>query len=179
MSEFDFDILEYETRLASAQKLMQRERLDAILITSEDHFRYFTGFNSPTWANLTRPRYAVLPSQGDIVLIIPTSNIEIARRTSWVRDVRTWISPQPEDDGISLVRDAIRSIPSRYGRVGAELGSESRLTMPVRGFSAAGARDIYQRICRRISLAARAADAKVCGRGGEDAGDWSDRILCI
>lgn len=134
MSEFDFEVVEYETRLASAQKLMQRERFDAILITSEDHFRYFTGFNSPTWANLTRPRYAVLPSQGDIVLVIPTSNTEIARRTSWVRDVRTWISPQPEDDGISLVRDAIRSVPSRYGRVGAELGAESRLTMPVGDF---------------------------------------------
>jgi Xaa-Pro dipeptidase len=55
-------------------------------------------------------------------------------RTSWVRDVRTWISPQPNDDGISLLRGAIRSVPSRYGRVGAELGPESRLTMPAGDF---------------------------------------------
>jgi Xaa-Pro dipeptidase len=134
VSEFDFEVVEYETRLASAQKLMRRERLDAILITSEDHFRYFTGFNSPTWANLTRPRYAVLPSHGEIVLIIPTSNAEIAVRTSWVRDVRTWVSPQPNDDGISLLRDAIKSVTGRYDRVGAELGPESRLTMPAGDF---------------------------------------------
>lgn len=134
MSEFDFEVIEYENRLEAAQRLMRRDRLDAILITSEDHFRYFTGFNSPTWVNLTRPRYAVLPYQGDIILIIPTSNTEIALRTSWVRDVRTWISPQPEDDGISLLCDAIRSVPSRYGRVGAELGPESRLTMPAGDF---------------------------------------------
>src|SRR5688572_12820019 len=106
MSEFDFEVVEYENRLEAAQRLMQRDRLDAILITSEDHFRYFTGFNSPTWVNLTRPRYAVLPCQGEIILIIPTSNTEIALRTSWVRDVRSWISPQPNDDGISLLRDA-------------------------------------------------------------------------
>lgn len=134
VTEFDFELVEYENRLASAQKLMRRERLDAILITSEDHFRYFTGFNSPTWVNLTRPRYAVLPSQGEIILIIPTSNTEIALRTSWVRDVRTWISPRPDDDGISLLRDAIKNVPSRYGRIGAELGPESRLTMPVGDF---------------------------------------------
>jgi Xaa-Pro dipeptidase len=134
MSEFDFEVVEYENRLEAAQRLMQRDRLDAILITSEDHFRYFTGFNSPTWVNLTRPRYAVLPCRGEIILIIPTSNTEIALRTSWVRDVRTWISPQPNDDGISLLLDAIRSIPSRYGRVGAELGPESRLTMPAGDF---------------------------------------------
>lgn len=134
MSVFDFEVAEYENRLAAAQRLMQRDHLDAILITSEDHFRYFTGFNSPTWVNLTRPRYAVLPCQGDIVLIIPTSNTEIALRTSWVRDVRTWISPQPDDDGISLLRDAIRNVPRRFGRVGAELGPESRLTMPAGDF---------------------------------------------
>ncbi|ESZ08018.1 hypothetical protein X735_30620 [Mesorhizobium sp. L2C085B000] len=134
MSEFDFEVVEYENRLEAAQTLMLRDRLDAILITSEDHFRYFTGFNSPTWVNLTRPRYAVLPCQGEIILIIPTSNSEIALRTSWVRDVRTWISPRPEDDGISLLRDAISSVPLRYGRVGAELGPESRLTMPAGDF---------------------------------------------
>ncbi|TIX41571.1 MAG: aminopeptidase P family protein, partial [Mesorhizobium sp.] len=134
MSEFEFEISEYEARLASAQKLMHRERLDAILITSEDHFRYFTGFHSPTWVNLTRPRYAVLPSRGDIILIVPTSNAEMTRRTSWVRDVRMWVSPRPEDDGISLVRDAIRSVSSGHGRIGAELGAESRLTMPAGDF---------------------------------------------
>jgi Xaa-Pro dipeptidase len=134
MSDFDFGVVEYENRLEAAQRLMQRDRLDAILITGEDHFRYFTGFNSPTWVNLTRPRYAVLPCQGEITLIIPTSNTEIASRTSWVRDVRSWIAPQPADDGISLLRDAIRCVPRRYGRVGAELGPESRLTMPVGDF---------------------------------------------
>ncbi|WP_161808140.1 Xaa-Pro peptidase family protein [Mesorhizobium sp. 1M-11] len=134
MSEFEFEVGEYEARLAAAQKLMHRERLDAILITSEDHFRYFTGFHSPTWVNLTRPRYAVLPSRGDIILIVPTSNTEMTRRTSWVRDVRMWVSPRPEDDGISLVRDAIRSVSGRHGRVGAELGPESRLTMPAGDF---------------------------------------------
>jgi Xaa-Pro dipeptidase len=134
MKELEFDIAEYESRLAQAQEAMQKHRLDAVLITSEDHFRYFTGFHSPTWSNLTRPRYAVIPRAGNIILIVPTSNTTIVERTCWISDIRTWTSPQPEDDGISLVRDAIRQVPKTYGRVGAELGAESRLTMPVGDF---------------------------------------------
>jgi Xaa-Pro dipeptidase len=134
MCKFEFEVSEYERRLSVAQTLMEQHKLDAIVITSEDHFRYFTGFHSPTWTNLTRPRYAVLPRKGEIVLIIPTSNTIIAERTSWVGDVRSWIAPQPQDDGISLLRDAIKGTSGRYNRVGAELGPESRITMPVGDF---------------------------------------------
>jgi len=138
MSKFEFEVSEYERRLAAAQKSMEQRRLDAIVITSEDHFRYFTGFHSPTWVNLTRPRYAVLPREGEIILIIPTSNTIIAERTSWVRNLRTWVAPRPDDDGISLLCDAIKTVSGRYGRVGAELGPESRLTMPAGDFMRLG-----------------------------------------
>jgi Xaa-Pro aminopeptidase len=132
--KLEFEVSEYEHRLAAAQNSMAQRRLDAIVITSEDHFRYFTGFHSPTWVNLTRPRYAVLPRKGEMILIIPTSNIMIAERTSWVNDVRSWIAPRPDDDGISLLCNAIREVSGRHGRVGAELGPESRLTMPAGDF---------------------------------------------
>lgn len=138
MGKFEFEVSEYERRLAAAQKSMEQRQLDAIVITSEDHFRYFTGFHSPTWVNLTRPRYAVLPRKGEIILIIPTSNTIIAERTSWVRDVRSWVAPRPDDDGISLLRDAIKEVSGRYSSVGAELGPESRLTMPVGDFMRLG-----------------------------------------
>jgi Xaa-Pro aminopeptidase len=45
-----------------------------------------------------------------------------------------WVAPCPEDDGISLLRDAVRQVARTYGRIGAELGPESRLTMPVGDF---------------------------------------------
>lgn len=134
MKELEFEVSEYERRLSAIQKAMHTDRLDAILITSEDHFRYFTGWHSPTWSNLTRPRYAVLPRVGPMVLIVPLSNTIISERTSWVTDVRTWIAPCPADDGITLLRDAIREVPRVHGRIGAELGAESRLTMPVGDF---------------------------------------------
>ncbi len=38
---------EYEARMAAARALMEVQQLDALLITSEPNFRYFTGDTAP------------------------------------------------------------------------------------------------------------------------------------
>ena len=126
---------EHRARVAAAQERMAGERLDALFITSEDNYRYLTGFNAPVWQNLTRPRYCVVPAKGEPILIIPTGNAVIAHRSAeWIRDVRTWVAPQPEDDGVSLAIDALEECAGPHRRVGAELGRESRVTMPIGDF---------------------------------------------
>jgi Xaa-Pro dipeptidase len=125
---------EYRARYARIQESMQTARLDALLITSEDNYRYVTGFNSPTWVNLARPRYAVIPQEGAPCVIVPTTNVPVVRTTSWIADLRSWVSPNPADDGVSLAVEALKSAGSRFGRIGAELGPQSRLTMPVGDF---------------------------------------------
>jgi Xaa-Pro aminopeptidase len=129
-----FPTSEYETRLAKLQQVMAKADLDAAVFTSEDNYRYLTGFYSPTWINLTRPRFCIVPRAGDPVIIIPANNDIIAEQTSWVRDVRTWVSPNPVDDGVTMLVDAIRACLGKSNRIGLELGPESRLTMPVGDF---------------------------------------------
>ena len=53
---------------------------------------------------------------------------------TWIDDIRSWSSPQPEDDGISLLLSSIRELPRRYARLGVPLGAESHLRMPARDF---------------------------------------------
>ena len=125
---------EYRARVATIQKAMARERLDALLITSEDNYRYITGFNSPTWHNLTRPRYCIVPLAGDPTVVVPANNTAIVEETSWVKDVKWWIAPCPADDGVTLTVEALKARAGRFNRVGAELGPQSRLTMPVGDF---------------------------------------------
>ena len=67
---------EHRARIAATQERMAEQRLDALLITSEDNYRYLTGFNAPVWQNLTRPRYCIVPPKGDPVLIIPTGDLK-------------------------------------------------------------------------------------------------------
>ena len=54
--------------------------------------------------------------------------------TTWMTDIRTWPAPRPDDDGVTTVADALKSGTSRFARIGAELGPESRLGFPVDDF---------------------------------------------
>lgn len=125
---------EYRARLARIQEGMAKRELDALLVTSEDNYRYITGFDSPTWYNLTRPRYCIVPSKGEPSVIVPSNNVEAIEETTWIKDIRSWVSPCPEDDGVTLTVDALKASAGTFNRVGAELGAQSRLTMPVGDF---------------------------------------------
>lgn len=52
--ERGFARAEFEARAERAQALMTEAGLDAMLVTSEQHVRWFTGFDSQFWASPTR-----------------------------------------------------------------------------------------------------------------------------
>ena len=60
-----FPTAEYEARIAAARALMEVQQLDAMLITSEANFRYFTGDTAPAPFQITRPKFFVLPLKGE------------------------------------------------------------------------------------------------------------------
>ncbi len=128
-----FLLTEFEQRLARAQECMGELELDAILLTTEAEVRYFTGFLTQFWESPTRPWFVVLPLDGKPIAIIPGIGAAGMRET-WVEDIRTWSSPQPDDDGVSLVTEALKEQVGRFGRLGASLGPESHLRMPTQNF---------------------------------------------
>jgi len=113
---------------------MDEARLDALFLTTPANWRYLTGFSSQTWAVITRHRFLIIPAKGDPIIVCPRTNLIAVRETTWVNDVRIWEAPNPADDGVSLMVDALRSLAGRHGRIGAELGPESRLGFPVGDF---------------------------------------------
>ncbi|QRM32262.1 Xaa-Pro peptidase family protein [Microvirga sp. VF16] len=125
-----FGIEEFRTRVSRAQALMAETALDGLLLTSMDNIRYFVGIDSTFWESYTRPWFLLVPASGEPIAIVPGIGESVVRQT-WITDVRTWPSPRPHDEGTSLVTQAISNLKRRYGRVGAELGSEMRLMMPV------------------------------------------------
>ena len=131
--ERGFPRAEFEARLERARALMGDHELDGLLVTSEQHVRYFTGFDSQFWASPTRPWFVIVPREGALIAVIPEIGGPVMAKT-WVEDIRTWPAPVPEDDGVSLVCDALSSLPRRFGRIGAELGPEMVLRMPAADF---------------------------------------------
>ncbi len=128
-----FSPQEFELRLLRAQKIMFKNRLDAIFVTTPANFRYFTGFDSQFWESPTRPWFLVIPIDGKPIAVVPDIG-ESYLTSSWLDDVRTWPSPHPEDDGISLLAETVEELPKRFKQIGAELGREMCLRMPIIDF---------------------------------------------
>ncbi|MGX9355131.1 M24 family metallopeptidase [Roseobacteraceae bacterium S113] len=127
--ERGFPVTEFETRVAKAQAMMSRDKLDALLFMTEREFTYFAGFQSCFWQSPTRPWFLVIPADGKPVAVIPSIGAH-ALSLSWIDDLRVWASPNPEDEGISLLADTLKEMATRHGRIGVPLGPETHLRMP-------------------------------------------------
>ncbi|MDP6727314.1 MAG: Xaa-Pro peptidase family protein [Gammaproteobacteria bacterium] len=125
-----FDISEYENRLDSIQRLMHSQKMDAILLTTQVDIEYYTGFKTQFFQSPTRPWYVLIPSDNKPKAIIPTIG-ESGMRQTWLDDIRTWTSPNPKDDGISLLLATIKSLTSKYKCLGVPKSQESTLRMPL------------------------------------------------
>jgi Xaa-Pro aminopeptidase len=121
---------EFETRVERAQRIMRRNELDAVFVTTPPNVRYFTGFDSQFWESPTRPWFVVVPLSGEPIAVIPEIGAPEMALT-WVKDIRAWPAPMPEDDGVSLLKETLDALPRRFERIGAELGREMSLRMPV------------------------------------------------
>jgi len=128
-----FTQAEFEIRTERAQCMMRDLEVDAMLLTTEPHVRYLSGFFTQFWHSPTRPWFLLVPLSGKPVAVIPTIGVTGMQQT-WVDDIRSWSSPQPQDDGISLLLSAIRELPRRFGRLGMTLGIESHLRMPANDY---------------------------------------------
>lgn len=125
-----FDIAEFEHRAQRAQAHMREHQLDALLLTSPPNFRYFSGFDSQFWESPTRPWFLIVPVDRPCIAVVPEIGAPVFE-AGWIRDVRCWPAPRPEDDGVSLLADALRSLPRRFGRIGMEMGRECSVRMPL------------------------------------------------
>ena len=133
MSNYGFKLKEYENRLEKAQSLMHLHQIDILFITTEQFMRYFTGFSTQFWQSPTRPWYLIIPIKGLPKAVIPDIGLSAMQKT-WIKEIYTWPSPKPKDEGISLILRVINEIPSKFNIIGAELGKEMSLRMPLKDF---------------------------------------------
>ena len=133
-ADWEFPPAEYRRRVEAARRRMAAAGIDCLFLTSEKNIRYLTGFHTQFWVSPTRPRYVLLPAAGEPVAIVPANAVPGFRTTSWIADFKSWPAPRPADDGVSLVIDALRGLVRPGGRIGAELGPETRVEMPIGDF---------------------------------------------
>lgn len=126
---------EFRGRIENAQSLMRAQGLDALLLTTEADFRYFTGFLTRFWESPTRSWRLLAPASGPPIAVIPTIGEHLMRST-WIRDVRSWRAPDYGDEGIGLLADAIAECAGEGGRIGTPSGRETHLRLPLDDWAA-------------------------------------------
>ena len=124
-----FSRKEMESRYARARELMERRGVDALLISGEENFQYFTGTAASLALHysLTRPSIFILPA--DRAPIIVTQGKDNLVLGSYVTDIRVYdeILSFP----LAVVLDALGDAGLKQNRLGVELGLEQRMGMPV------------------------------------------------
>ncbi|MDG1365944.1 MAG: Xaa-Pro peptidase family protein [Acidimicrobiales bacterium] len=121
---------EFTGRTERAQVLMAERGFDAILVCTEPEVRYFTGFHTPFWQSPTRPWFTIVPAAGKPVAVIPGIGGPSMSAT-WIDDVRTWSSPRPDDDGVTLLADTLRELTGPDATIGLPMGPETHVRMPL------------------------------------------------
>ncbi len=128
----DFPKEEYISRIEKIQMHIEKENIDAVIITSPSNFRYFTGLDSNFWESPTRPWYLIISKKNPIKAVIPSIGITAMQKTL-VKDIEAWESPNPKDEGISLLKKNIKRFP-KNSNIGFELGNETFLRMSVNDY---------------------------------------------
>ena len=128
--ERGFSTQEFEQRLIKAQDVMQQYKLDGVLLTTPQNIRYFTGYDSQFWESPTRPWFVIVPASGKPIGIVPEIGESEFKKT-WLDDIKTWPSPRPEDEGISIVKSTLEHLTKIHGQIGAEFGKEMAIRMPI------------------------------------------------
>lgn len=127
-----FEREELLARARRARTLLEREGLDALIVTGDFsagmNYYYLSGHLPRDYQlNYSRPHVMVLPREGDPFLFVYGVNEPNARRQSWVEDI---VAYAPPFSGAELARE-IDARGLGGGRIGAELGVDQRLLMPL------------------------------------------------
>lgn len=124
---------EFKVRILNLQKEMQINNIDVTLVTSPHNFRYFTGLDSYFWESPTRPWFLLIPQSEDPIAVIPSIGETVLKKT-WIKKIYTWPSPQPEDEGISILSKCLNCLIKNNANIGCEIGQESHLRMSISDF---------------------------------------------
>ena len=114
-----FTVEEFDSRVAKARASLRREDLSAILIFAQESHYYLTGFDTSGFVFFQCA--VVTADPGPITLLTRRPDLEQARRTSTMRDIRLWYDTEGADPSRELL-----AILEEKGLRGARVGIEMR-----------------------------------------------------
>ncbi|MCK6453471.1 MAG: Xaa-Pro peptidase family protein [Alphaproteobacteria bacterium] len=114
-----FDRAELAGRVARAREAMRREQLDAVLLFAQESLYYLTGFDTTGFVFFQC--LVLTADDGPMTLLTRRPDLEQARRTSTIEDIRLWYDAEGADPSREL-----KAILEERKLAGARVGIELR-----------------------------------------------------
>ncbi len=114
-----FERAEFDARIAACRRSMAEAGLDALLLFAPESQYYLTGYDTSGYVFF---QCIVLPAEGAPVLLTRRPDLEQARQTSIIEDIRIWY----DADGKDPTEDLLAILEERglaRARLGVELDS--------------------------------------------------------
>jgi Xaa-Pro aminopeptidase len=126
-TEAPFPEQEYGDRYERAQALMERDGLDALVVSEKNNYWYFSGLISYQLDHIQRPQICILPKSGKPLLLVYGNDKAKAKALPWVGEVRAYTDvPFPEE----MIGECLKEMGLGEAELGFELGDDQRLGFP-------------------------------------------------
>jgi Xaa-Pro aminopeptidase len=127
-TEAPFPDQEYLDRHQRAQALMDRDGLDALVVSERNNYWYFSGLISYQLDHIQRPQICFLPKRGKPLLLVYGNDKAKAQALPWVGEVRAYTDvPFPQE----MIARCLKEMGLAEAKLGFELGDDQRLGFPV------------------------------------------------
>lgn len=125
----DFPVEEYEQRRTRLVREMEHHGMDAVIFTSKENLRYFTGYQTIIWmSNIATPGILIVTSNGDMVMVGSGLRLDTIAVSVCVEDLRGYDNSAHRGSGyIEQVYDVLKEKRVHTGKIGLEIGPASRL----------------------------------------------------
>ena len=126
-TEAPFPEKEYLDRYERGYALMERDGLDALVISEKNNYWYFSGLISYQLDHVQRPQICFLPKGGKPMLLVYGNDKAKAKALPWVGEVRAYVDvPFPEE----MIAGCLKAMGLGETKLGFELGDDQRLGIP-------------------------------------------------
>jgi len=133
-------------KVKDLQKKMGEQGVDLTLVMDRDSVYYFTGIHDYLGMDFGRPTIAVIPQEGEISVVIPSLEQDMARAMTWVDELLPW-TDGVGDEWRGYIKEAMRDKKT--------VGLEVNRTDPVLSnfiadqFPDVEIKDMYPTMCRQ------------------------------
>lgn len=105
-----------KSRIRKARELMMKNGVDALLVVKPENVYYFTNYRSASFGIHSLLFTVLIPLDGDIILIVPKLDVEMAEELSFTKSIRTYDYRDP----IKAVVEVLEDLRLTHAHIGLE-----------------------------------------------------------